>query len=557
MADSSDRTKVALIASVLLFACIGFSLAGAYVQHIHSVGFFSDALRSARVTEQVVVQGISYDVVNGAVSGDGTSVGGAAALPALRLAYALTIARRSPVFGLDGTDPKQLDNAVSLLVSVQEGFAKLQRTSTSSALVSSSLYPIHFLRSLVTLEGARQTFLKDGSDTDLSTYMSAQQTTLSAFKNDLQQFRTGFERAVPAKALEYGTTAGVIDRNSSLAAMDGLRHMAAVDESLLQRRTLCFSGVTLFCDATDIALPVLSAVAPSRQSFSPEFINNVLNIYTEASGKDPARQVVEIAQGSCIRDVDAPPIYALYPFNGFGTSILFPVFMGDILLIQASQYSDLPYYQYYLDHGIQYVVWRPSTHYTCPDFDTDLGATFATTDVQETATKHPLSALASKADAVGLAHLETALVTPKDGVLRETDARAYVTLGREMVEKGTLPPEAADTIASLSLRLEKKSAKFDYMVYRMASTEKIDTEILKKGATVELGTPYLFYVRSAFFSLFLGAEERPETYRSPVNTTIPLTSSQLPLLHYSQNPDITRTELVSDMRFFFTLHQSK
>jgi len=548
---STQRTAYTV---ALVGACAVIFFFGVREQRIASVAFFSDALKAAHTDETVAADGISYRVEDGSVTKNGIAVNGTAALPPLELAYALTLARRSPVFGLEGDDPAQLDAAVSNLVSAQQGLAKLQHTSTSSALVLSSLYPIDFLRALAALEQSRQSFLHSGSDTDLSAYIDAQRATLAAYEKNLRSFRSAFEQAVPADVAEYGTTAGVVDRNSSLASLDGLGNMATDDTKLLERRELCLSGSTAFCNADELALPTLPDVSPLRQASSPAFLKNVLSIYTDASDKGPVQQVVELAQGTCVRDVDAPPIYALYASGNPAIPLPWLTFAGDILVIRAAQYPDIPYYQYYLAHDVSYVAWRPSTHYTCPDFDTDFGAVFAVQAAEQAAAQHPFSALASKGSSSQLARLEAALVSPKDGTVRETDARAYVSLARRMIDAGTLSSEASDAVASLSLLLQNKSGGFVDMVSRMASIEKINTGILAKGTPVELGTPYLFYVRSAFFSLFLGAQESPAAYRSPVDPAIALTSAELPLLHYSQQPDITRAELVKDMRFFFTLH---
>src|SRR3989344_7146478 len=114
-----------------------FSLAlGVFIFREQAISFFSSALQQADVIETVSVQGGTYRVDRGFVSrSDGVLVRPAQTIKALRLAYALTLARRSPLIGLAGTNADKLDAATTQLEEVQDTLADLQDEEEDKRLI--------------------------------------------------------------------------------------------------------------------------------------------------------------------------------------------------------------------------------------------------------------------------------------------------------------------------------------------------------------------------------------------------------------------------------------
>src|SRR3989344_2589043 len=91
------------------------------------IAFFSGALAAANVSEKVFVRSATYFMKNGVVTDDaGTLADAREQFDALRIAYAKTVARRSPIFGMSGTDPEELEKWVYALSDIRKALANKQ-----------------------------------------------------------------------------------------------------------------------------------------------------------------------------------------------------------------------------------------------------------------------------------------------------------------------------------------------------------------------------------------------------------------------------------------------
>ena len=555
MAASFKRGLVFCIVVLIIGTCI---VAYEHIRENDAVRFFSQALEREHIQLTVVVEGKTYVVSGDTVERNGTKVEGSAELPAMEIAYAHALAERSPLFALPGTDVDELDNAITALAASQKDLAHIQATSSDAEAVESALYPIEFLRALDLLERARLELLSAPSDVNAKHYADAGESATTSYLSDLARFRAAFDRLVPTGAAQYGTLGGVISKKSSLDSMDGLERMALDMRSEQEKRNLCLAGNSVDCDETDIALPALTPVEPAHQDFSPASLTDILSLYDSANDGDQKylpSPVVELAHAMCTDASGAAPLYSVHSHDlGIASLSDYVVYVGDILFNDTQTLGkDIPYYQYYQDNDVRYVIWRPSSHYTCADFDTDLGATLAVMAIRTAAKRAPLSAYVSGEDAANLRQLEHTL-TQGGQVVRETDARAYLVAARNALVRAP-QPQAESELSQLTYMLEHRSAGFDQLLYRVASVENIDMHLLSSGIPVELDARYLFYVRSGFFSLLLGGEEPATSYRSPVDTSVNITQAELPFVFYSKSADtVPRSKFIHDMNFYFSLH---
>src|SRR6185436_17400353 len=87
---------------VAIFFCT--SLVYISWREMQAITFFSNALANVGAQENILVNGKTYGIEAGVVyDTNGNLVTGLPAFAPLRLAYALELARRSPLFSIEGT----------------------------------------------------------------------------------------------------------------------------------------------------------------------------------------------------------------------------------------------------------------------------------------------------------------------------------------------------------------------------------------------------------------------------------------------------------------------
>ncbi len=299
---------------ILIFSAsiiiLGLSIIEDYNERINSASasFFSNALRAARISETVSIHGIKYRVENGDVAKEtGSTITPKEKLNVLKTTYALAMARRSPLFGIAGTDPKALRQSVDKLKEVVHNLSLAQEKPEDAIIVASSLYPINFLYSLANLEEDRLKFLASGSDTNLKNYNKHLNGTIRAEKTDIKNFKKAFQRKIGDKSISILGSGGVITTKSLLKAISLIQEGISRNETVLEKRRSCLSGKIEFCNESDIQIPILPKLmtnlkAPSDRSIPP-LTEEVMSIYREASGRLIAESdiFVFLDSSACLR----------------------------------------------------------------------------------------------------------------------------------------------------------------------------------------------------------------------------------------------------------------
>ena len=463
--------------------------------------FFSEALRDADVREHVLAGGRTYNIAGGVVRENGAVVRGRGALLPLALAYKKALARRTPLLPLAGTDPDALLNAVQELERTQALLAQTQSDPGGVPLIR-SLYPTGSLRVLAELERARIAFLETGTIQEAWRYDLAVRTALWQLRADLAAFRRAFSRAVPSGVGEYATPSTSVTRANVLEALDALLAGLNDIETVLGERLSCTRGGIASCDLNDLSLPRLE----EQKNVVPEEAiaraREIRSLFGQAGTleKPDDNLIVVLAKSACAPD---NPIFSVYTrqFGNFAgyTNLLW---LGDIRFVLSEKHPDIPFFSYFSDHGVRYVP-VPLNHYSCAELGKDWGRVFGVLDARKFARALPISKFAGEAATDSLKKLERALLS--SDVVHERDAVEYVALAQELDEE--LPEDSANKIAALSLKLRNGSAGLDLFIREMAIVERTNIELLESsGPPADMTIPYLFFVRSAFPSLFISGE---------------------------------------------------
>lgn len=519
-------TKVALA----LLLCIA---AASYIVFAHAADYFAAVLKSAHESEIVVINAVSYRVVEGEVYRDGTLIEGESRLPALRLAYEKVIARHSPILGLAGTDPDALTRAVSALASSSAQLATLQDSPLKARVVEHSLFPLTFLRALADLERARLAFLQSGDARDEAAYDRTLRQALDAYRNDLADFSDAFRTNVPLQTPPYATEYAVLTRADMIAALDQLGQEAHKTAWRERKRSLCVGGLTIFCEASDLAL---SGPAPaSADPGGTDLSTRTLGLF-HAAGSIPntSNPPVMLQNSDCIKDDKAPIFY----MSEHAASIEYFLYVGDLRFVRTAEASGTPLYAAFAARGITYAPLQPSSYYECFAAAADAARTEATLATARFAHDAHISQFAQGPEQAALMRLEAKLTARP---VRESDALDYLNRARDL-SRDALPASTTAMLATLTLSFHDRSADFDEFVASIAAGETLNVKRAAAGINRSNDAGTLLYTRSAFTSLFLSQNPSivavPFTFRQ---NTEPRTTQ--PFVWLSQLPPSMDPEL--------------
>lgn len=527
------------VAAGLSVTAIGTALLSVhYIATLDSLAFFETALEDVSVREHVEVNGTSYTVRRGRAFMGDTPVESAEALPVLALAYEKTVARRSPILSLPGPDVVDIESASTRLASTADSLAE-NMNKDDAAHVRTNLYPVAFLSSLAESERARRAFLETGSHADALTYRESVLSALDSYMSELKRFRLSFERVVPEDIGSFATPRYVVSREKSINAM----HVLEVETRKLRARLLererCFEGVVRACDTSDLALPSLEVIPGEHPAvFVAQDVRDFLREGGISFADSP---VISLASSACVEtrgDVDYA--FELEQIQAVGDSPAYagPFFAGDILFMDTEKLHGLPFYSYFSQKGVRYILTRPVAYYSCPFADSDISAVVSTLRVAEFARHHPLGFAAHSED-----------------VVSQRDAIAYLAFGRDRVIRGDMPVEVTHEFTELLLEYTSGGWGIYHTMLDISTGERTEMYINNRhGMGIEFNAMNRFFLRSgfvSFFGLVLDKTQR-ESLFSP-NT---LMRRETPFVYYSdmEHSFSERIRLNNDVMFYTTLH---
>ncbi len=525
-------------------------------QQKSTVVFFTHTLATAHFRGKISIGNHHYTVNDGTVSKDGLPVYGNEALPAMRLAYEKTAARREPLFSLAGVDGGQFLSAVGELSKTRDALAARQGDPSDASLVRTSLYPIDFLTALGNLEIARTEFLASGDLSDAKKYETAQARTIGAYSKDLALFRSAFLDAVPENTRTYATPLNFVTRDAVLRALDAYSRGVGDIQKTAARRQACFRGNIRACETSDIALPELDQIPHANVAQGAlAFGQKNFGLLSKADYVFEKSPLILLPDSACfVPSTGTSPLYAFQVRGDAGTTSpqIAPTLVGDLLLIESGPHADQPFYRYFASHGIRYVAMHEIDYYECLTEHRDQGSLMALRNVLKFAKTTPLSAYLSGSSAASLHSSEQ--VFTKSGVISEKDIVDYVREGERMVASATLPEGLSDTVVSLAVQVHDKDIGLYRTMLDIELFETMNMRMADTGIGIDFRPLFLIFTRSAFTDLFYTGYYTQDPQTLFEKNTLP--AQKQPFILFSSLPQTAAgdVELVQDLAFFRSLH---
>ncbi|MEK7628885.1 MAG: hypothetical protein AAB421_05760 [Patescibacteria group bacterium] len=469
--------------------------------------FFSNALREAHINEIVTVAGKVFRVVNGIVTAEDGPVSPATEVQALRLAYAKTVAKRSPYFALAGTSLMHLDYGLKDLAQAQERLSRIQATRHNEKIVSTTLYPLSFLRAMSELEYMRRSFIKSGADSDMIAYQALLNKAQHAYAENLEQFQRSFLSVVPETTGAYGTANSIITRENSLRALADLSRRTEKPGQAIKMRNRCFRGRINDCVVSDLSVPIVASVA--KVTFKKIETDQVIRshaFYRNFGFIVDALPSPVLSQSACTNSEKTPPFFSFsYEPNFFGYIERFGIVpIGNVRFFETDRYTQVPYLDYFTSRGARYVPAKEFNHYNCPELDRDVGSIFSTFAIGNYARQSSILEQTPPADTKVL---QRSVRGVSGTTIHESDAHTYLQTALQLVDKGLLPASISDEIIDLAVATKNQSAGFEWIPTEIARIELRNLLARKKGAQPELAASFLFFARSGFYALMMSGNQ--------------------------------------------------
>lgn len=484
--------------------------------------FFRAALYAHEIDETVLVGGTPFRVSRGVIIDNGTPLDPEEEYKVLSLAYEVSLARRSPLLSLEGTDPDRLAKAVTSLSIAADHLADAQISRRERAAVR-PLFPLTFLRSLAELERARQVFVATGSDRAQRIYAARLDASLEARSHDLRSFSKQF-RSI--ELTDYAVIAGVVTTENASRALVALEEGQDALEAAHAARTRCLGAHVADCDTDDLRLVRSGLEVLEEDMVDPSIVNEVIDIRSTTRDERFERgYLVKLEKSSCMGDIDAPLYFSLQNVPG---SEHLPAleFVGDIFFTSIGGADTRGLFE---NLGVSHLLYTPTSYYTCPESARDL-------------------ARASAVRYVG----ELKEWPGTTNIIREQDAIRFIDEGLASTGQRT---KQRDSLLKGYLRMRDNSAAFDALVREIAVFAERDLEAADAGLPVSIEPAFFVPVRSAYFVLFLG--HNPSSRTPPVDLVQAVEQNPLlsELQRWSTLRDTVRKEdIARDIDTYFTFH---
>ncbi|MFA7310043.1 MAG: hypothetical protein WC050_04015, partial [Candidatus Paceibacterota bacterium] len=364
--------KKLVIASVIaaIFSVIGVQSAYHDAKRQAAISYFAYALLMNRARETVIVADKRYSVESGvAWSADGSAATEGETYEALRLAYALSLARRSPILGMEGTAPNKLRDATDKLDRVAKELSSVQTNDADRDAVSKALYPTGFLRSLADLEEARNAFIASGKDTDEAMYQNRLGSTIGVAERDLQRFKKAYTNMQETR---FAVPSGVVTKDGVLGTLQNIEDGFDSVRREAKRRDECTGGKISACQPEDLRLTNLKRLAGEgaavREQAVRPLTREVVSIREAAAGSRYSRDAfVSLSRSGCMSMLSAPYLFVI---RDPSYSPSYPVLesMDDLYFSRINEGTAGAFEGL----GISYLLYVPTTFYACPESAKDL-----------------------------------------------------------------------------------------------------------------------------------------------------------------------------------------
>ncbi|MFZ2886840.1 MAG: hypothetical protein WA021_03405 [Minisyncoccia bacterium] len=453
--------------------------------------FFESVLRNAEISETVTIRGMRY-TINADELDAGTDIASTRTyLATLKVAYALTLAQRTPILSIAGTDSTALSAEVVRLEEIVEKLAELQ-TSEEDRDAVRALYPLQFLKELATLEHYRHAFIASGSDVDSDAYLRQMSKTIDQYAVDLSRFVNYFEQFIGKKSVRIVGLNGVTTPERMLTLLSELQEGGRRAQLELDAQKRCLLGRIAYCKST-LELPRFD-VEPAPTTPLPPMVSIIEHFRAGLQGIDATapHAYVALRSNTCVA-VDTPPVFVRVETGTSDPKLPRVRYMEDIFFFRTEG-SRGPVLEYLYDtFGIEYSYIAPYNFYVCPESAHVVGDALAVVRIADFARAHP-----------DIAEEEGKKLTDAEALFEE-DARSYIHAAIETTR--TRPHEERTEVLELARMMRNGSAGLEITVRSIADVLSAHIRKKETGVPFDLSPKHLFITHSAFPSLFLSRNE--------------------------------------------------
>jgi len=509
------RTGIAICAVALVIVGICAYVSYQYITTQKEWAYFTSATQG--VSENVTVSGVPYIVQNGVVTEQsGGQPAKAQQLAALRLAYALTLARRDPLFDLAGNNVSNLRSATTDLARAQKEIEQLQASSTDVELIA-NLDPISFLSALADVEQARETFIASGKDTDEQSYEAKLNIAVSAGSTDIQNFKSAYDEVGHPS---YTLIAGVVQGSNIDAELQSIADGFNSVATQAKARSACIAGDVWSCDQGDIAIKLPQAAIATSTAPLPKVAQEVEQIFSATDYDESDGQVMLLPSDPCVANLDAPPYFEA--LQRYPTRILF---LGDMYFtdVGTGEYASGLFHNL----GVSYLFYNPITYYTCIEN--------------------------------GLVYAQTRTVSAISMALDGTSTAPVINYQDEVGELGVAlqnaTPQQQKAFLDIYLMAKDNDGAFPSVIEDIAGTENIDISQKEAGVPTDIDPTFLFSAKSGFYDLFMAYNpsfgSKPTDLYSNAQAN-PILSTLIPWSQLSGSVPMKKIE--SDLNAYIAYH---
>ncbi len=497
------------IALLFFCVCVAYGL--------HAYLFFAGELRNQGITESVRIGVHAYSVEKGVVLLEHVPVIGIDTLKALRIAYAKALAERSPLLGLEGTDPealrantKLLEETMAKISQIQgkseylqlmnavlypDGISQFQIEAEDSELVKTALYPTDFLYALAALEKARKQFIASGSQSDMDVYGGSFDAVFKFGIHDSKKLVDALVyKTRSSNSIRLPGFAGTITAASSVDSLRSIPESFSVLKQRAAERAWCMAGITWFCPP--LTTPTLPAVLADQsektdldsQGTMRTEIASILRSVAATSTYDGLFAPVRLNKSACLASLPSP--YELESAVSWRLNFDLLHYMNDMYFIPTAGSSG-PVPQFLRNtYGLNYLKINPLVFYLCP---------YLLEDVSDAHAILKTAALAKKYPDIPNSHRDILI----SGIPTESDAIAYLREAGSILSRESVPTLYAQEVLSLSLIFNQKSAGLDAVVGQIVYINEHDLVLAQEGTPFDVSAQSLLLTHTAAPSLFL------------------------------------------------------
>jgi len=368
-------------------------------------------------------------------------------------------------------------------------------------------------------------------------------------------FSRAFDLAVPQATKRYGTARKIMDRENTSRALEQLTDRSRLLSARLTAIDACLSGETTSCAPSDLSLRIPpSATAMPLPTEAIERAQDARAFYGQLGFDVEMFPMTVLDESVCVHPEQTPPLFTLSPLvDPYGYIDRFGIVpLGNIRFFSPGTRTNIPYLDFFVERGAQFVPAKEFNHYNCPEMQRDVSRIFSLYGARWFVANAALFRLPQSPEYEEYVSAGGAL---QGGIVYEADAARFMSTAAALIESGTLPAHFGNPLTDLIIGYRDGSAGFEWTPTEIARIESRNLFAMGNGAHPELSAAFLYFARSGIFSLLmsdnasLGASYDFFEHKPSLLPSEPYTYFS----DFSDDP-AKRSRAVSDMQQYLQVH---